>query len=124
MEDELERLRHKKMAEMMKRIGQQKKEQELKQEETEKEDQFLLNFMLPEAYRYYKDQILPNRPMIAQKIVEVLNYLVSSGVLQYKLNTEQVILIDRKLSGVGPSIKIKRSGKEYMDIATALKKEK
>ncbi len=124
MEDELERLRHKKMAEMMKRFGQQKKEEEMKQVETEKEDQFLLNIMLPEAYTYYRDQILPNRPMIAQKIVEVLQYLVSSGVLQYKLNTEQIILIDRKLSGVGPSIKVKRSGKEYMDIATALKKEK
>ena len=120
--DELERLRHKRMAQMMKRIESQKKIEELKKEETEKEDKFLENVMLPEAYQYYRTQIVPQRPLIANRINEVLQYLVANGVLQYKLTREQLILIDRKLSGIGPNIRVKRSGKEYTDIATALKK--
>ena len=122
--DELERLRHKKMAQMMQRIESQKKEKKLEESRPDQTDQFLNKVMLPEAYQYYKTQILPQRPQTANRIVEVLQYLVSSGVLQYKLSQEQLVLIDRKLSGVGPSIRIKRSGKEYTDIATALKKSK
>ncbi|MHA1278666.1 MAG: DNA-binding protein [Candidatus Helarchaeota archaeon] len=124
MEDELDRLRHKRMAEMLKRIEQQKKEKELKDVERKKSNEFLTNVLLPDAYQYYQEQIQHQRPQIAQKIVDVLQYLVSSGALQYKLNREQIIMIDRKLGGIGPTIRIKRSGKEYMDIATALKKEK
>ncbi len=123
MEDELERIRHKKMAEIMKRIEMQKKQEELKKTKEENTDQFLKIIMVPEAYKYYKEQIVPQRPHIANQIIEVIQYLFQAGILRSKLTREQLILIDRKLSGVGPSIRIKRPGKEYMDIATALKKE-
>ena len=123
MTDELERLRHKKLAEMMKRIELQKKEEELKKSEEEKTDQFLRVLMFPEAYQYYKEQIAPQRPRIAKQILEVLRYLVQTEVLQSKITKEQLIMINRKLSGVGPSIRIKRAGKEYTDIATELKKK-
>ncbi|MFX1296957.1 MAG: DNA-binding protein [Promethearchaeota archaeon] len=121
--NELERLRHKRMAEMMKRIEVQKKKEELKKDKPGKTDEFLKNIMLFDAYQYYKEQIAAQRPLIANRIVEVLQYLIKSGVLQMKLTKEQLIIIDRKLSGVGPNIRIKRSGKEYTDIATVFKKK-
>ncbi|NVM55385.1 MAG: hypothetical protein HWN66_16885 [Candidatus Helarchaeota archaeon] len=123
-QDELERLRHKKVAQIMKRIESQKKEEELKKNETEKIDQFLKIIMMPAALDYYNTQIVPQRPMIANRILEILQYLVQTGKLQTKLNKEELILIDRKLSGIGPNIKIKRSGTDYTDIASELTKKK
>lgn len=123
-QDELERLRHRKMAQMMKRIDTQKKEEELKKTKTEKEDQFLTILMTPDALSYYKTQILPSRPLVAKRILETLQYLVQTEIIQSKLTKEQLIIIDRKLSGIGPNIKIKRSGKEYTDIASELRRKK
>ncbi len=124
MEDELERLRHKKLAGMMKRVEEEKKKEELKKSKGDPKDQFLKALLLPDAYDYYKTQILPQRPYIATKIVEVLQYLVTTENLQTKITKEEIILIDRKLSGTGPSIRIKRSGEDFSDISTALKKAK
>lgn len=123
-QDELKRLRHKKMAQMMKRIDTQKKEEELKKTKTDKTDKFLTILMMPDALNYYKTQILPHRPLIAKRILEILQYLVQTENLQSKLTKEELIIIDRKLSGIGPNIKIKRSGKEYTDIATELRRKK
>lgn len=123
-QDELKRLRHKKMAQMMKRIDTQKKEEELKKTKTKKSDKFLTILMMPDALNYYKTQILPHRPLVAKRILEILQYLVQTENLQSKLTKEELIIIDRKLSGVGPNIKIKRSGKEYTDIATELRRKK
>lgn len=123
-EEKLERLRHERMAQMMKRIESQKKKEELQEKKSERGEQFLNIIMEPNALEYYKTQIVPQRPQIANRIVEVLQYLVSNQILQSKLTVEELILIDRKLTGTGPSIKIKRSGKDYTDIASELRKRK
>jgi DNA-binding TFAR19-related protein (PDSD5 family) len=122
--DEMELLRHEKMLQMMKRIEEQKKIEESKKEKDNKEDQFLKDLMMPDAYQYYKETILPQRPHIAMRIVEVLQYIISSGALPEKITKEEIIFIDRRLSGVGPSIKVKRPGKEFTDIATEMRKSK
>ena len=124
MEDELERLRHKRMAEMMERIESQKRKEESEKLKEDKVELFLKNIMLPDAYQYYKEQLVPQRPHIASKILEVLQYLVSTENLQSKITKEEIILIDRKLSGIGPNIRIKRHGKDFSDLATELKKKK
>ena len=121
---ELERLRHKKMAQMMKRIETQKKQEESMKEKEEGIDRFLSNLLMPLAFEYYKTQIVPQRPLIANRIIELLQYLVSTGSLRTKLTKEELIIVERKLAGIGPSIKIKRSGKEYTDIASELTKKK
>ena len=123
-EQKLERLRRKRMAQMMKRIDSQKKKEALEHQKIDKTGQFLKVLMQPSALNYYKTQIVPQRPRIAKRIVEVLQYLVSNNVLHSRLTQEELILIDRKLTGSGPSIKIKRSGKEYTDIASELRKGK
>ncbi len=122
--DELERVRHKRMAEMMKRIEAQKKQDELKEEQKDKTEVFLNAVMFPDALQYYKEEISPQRAHIANRILEVLQYLAQEGVLQTKLTKEQLIIIDRKVSGVGPNIRVKRSGKEYTDIKSVLKRGK
>jgi DNA-binding TFAR19-related protein (PDSD5 family) len=122
--DEMEQLRHEKMLQMMKRIEEQKKAEESKKVKENKEDQFLKELMMPDAYQYYKEIILPQRPHIAMRIVEVLQYIISSGALPEKVTKEEIIFIDRRLSGIGPSIKIKRPGKEFTDIASELRKNK
>ena len=122
--DEMERLRHEKMLQMMKRIGEQKKLEDSNKEKDSKEDQFLKDLMMPDAYQYYKETILPQRPHIAMRIVEVLHYIISSGALAEKMTKEELIFIDRRLSGVGPSIKVKRHGKELTDIASEFRKNK
>ena len=122
--DDMERLRHEKMLQMMKRIGEQKKLEDSKKEKDSKEDQFLKDLMMPDAYQYYKETILPQRPPIAMRIVEVLHYIISSGALAEKMTKEEIIFIDRRLSGVGPSIKVKRHGKELTDIASEFRKNK
>jgi DNA-binding TFAR19-related protein (PDSD5 family) len=124
MEDELLRLRHKKFADMMKRVEEEKKKEELKKTKEDPKDLFLKSLLLPDAYDYYKTQILPQRPFIAAKILEVLEYLVTTENLQTKITKEEIILIDRKLSGTGPSIRIKRTGEDFSDISTELKKAK
>ncbi len=123
-EDELERLRHRRMTQMMKRIESQKKKEDTEHQKSDKTEQFLEAIMQATALNYYKTQIVPQRPYIAKRIIEVLQYLVGNNVLQSKLTTEELILIDRKLTGTGPSIKIKRTGKEYTDIATELRDRK
>jgi DNA-binding TFAR19-related protein (PDSD5 family) len=122
--DEMELLRHEKMLQMMKRIEEQKKLEESKKEKENKEDQFLKDLMMPDAYQYYKETILPQRPHIAMRIVEVLQYIIDSGELPEKVTKEEIIFIDRRLSGIGPSIKVKRPGKEFTDIATEFRKNK
>ena len=118
--DELERIRHEKMAQMMKRIESQKKQAERKKETENKSDQFLQSVMVPDAYEYYKKEIVSQRPRIARRIFEVLQQLISAGVVQTRLSKDELIFIDRRLSGVGPNIKVKRPGKEYTDIAAEL----
>ena len=57
--------------------------------------------MEPAALDYYNSQILPQRPNIAKRIIEILQYLITNGILRTKLTQEELILIDRKLTGIG-----------------------
>ncbi len=123
-QNELERLRHEKMAQILKRIELQKKAEDSKKNEIDQTDQFLQSIMMPDALNYYKTQIVPQRPLIAKRIIEILQYLVKTDNLQSKLEKEELVLIDRKLAGIGPNIKIKRSGKDYTDISTVLRRKK
>jgi len=119
--DELERLRHEKMLQMMKRIEESKKLEEAKKQKENKTDVFLKNLMMPDAYQFYKDTIEAQRPFIAKRILEVLQYIISMGDLPAKITKEELIFIDRRLSGVGPTIKVKKHGKEVTDIGTILR---
>jgi len=119
--DELERLRHEKMLQMMKRIEEAKKQEEAKKHTENKTDEFLKNLMMPDAYQYYKETIVPQRPKIATRILEVLQYIVSMEDLPNKVTQEELIFIDRRLSGEGPTIKVKKHGKEVTDISTVLR---
>ncbi|MHA1266229.1 MAG: hypothetical protein ACTSRS_13435 [Candidatus Helarchaeota archaeon] len=122
-DEELARLRHKKIAQMMQRIGQEKRIEKLKKDDSEKTEQFLKNVMQTEALAYYKTQILPNQPLAAKRILEVIKNLISMGLLQQQLNREQLILLHRKILGIGPNIKVKRPGKDYTDLASELRKK-
>ncbi|HUY00731.1 MAG TPA: DNA-binding protein [Candidatus Deferrimicrobium sp.] len=124
MSDELERLRHERMVKMLKRIEQQKKEEELKKTKENKTDQLLQTLMMPDAYQYYSQELVTQRPLVAKRIFEILQYLASTENIQSKITKEEMIWIDRRISGIGPSIKIKRSGKEVTDISSELKKKK
>jgi DNA-binding TFAR19-related protein (PDSD5 family) len=124
MADELERLRHERLAKMMKRIEEQKKAEELKKTKENKTDNLFQSLMMPDAYQYYNQEMVPQRPLVAKRIFEILQYLASTGNIQSKITKEEMIWIDRRISGIGPSIKVKRSGEEVTDIASELRRKK
>ncbi|MHA1271177.1 MAG: DNA-binding protein [Candidatus Helarchaeota archaeon] len=126
--DELEKIKRKKLLELQRRLIKQKKMEEEKKKLEELEalspkdprERLIKMWMTPEAYQYLA-QIRNRDKRVSNLIEEVIIYLVNKGLLKNRLTYQQIIIIERKIIGRGPTIKIKRAGKEIKDFADELK---
>ncbi|MHA1752729.1 MAG: hypothetical protein ACTSYZ_10205 [Candidatus Helarchaeota archaeon] len=126
--DDLEKIKRKKLLELQRRALERKKleEQKRKMEELEEKmqnnprERLLITWMQPDAYQYF-GEIRKRDIRVSNLIEEVIQLLVGNGILKERLTYQQLVLIERKITGRGPSIKIKRAGKEAKDLADELR---
>ena len=127
--DELEKIKRKKLLELQKRALEKKRmeEERKKREELEANlpndprERLLMRWMTDDAYKYFK-QIKSRDTRISDVIENVLFTLVNRGIMQNKLTYQQLLIIERKILGRGPTIKVKRAGKEVKDLTDEFKK--
>lgn len=134
-DEELEKLRKKRLAQFEKRVTQAKeeedKEKSLEQEQKEKIEEkeesklkILKMILFPDAYDYFINTLKVQYPKVADKITDTLIYLVSQNQLETQLSKNELIVLQRKILGIGPNIKVKtQHDKEAVDFAKKLKGE-
>ncbi|MHA1381752.1 MAG: DNA-binding protein [Candidatus Helarchaeota archaeon] len=122
-DDELERLRKKRMEKFQKRLidaKEQEKKQKLLEEEMKKKSEeediaklkILKAVLFPDAYVYFTKELSLEHPKVANKILEVLIYLISRNQLQDRVSKNDLIILKRRILGIGPKIKVKFQGDE------------
>jgi DNA-binding TFAR19-related protein (PDSD5 family) len=117
------------LIELQKRALEKKRmeEQKKKMEELEANqpndprERILMRWMTENAYEYFK-QIKSRDTRISEVIENVLIMLINRGIMQNKLTYQQLLIIERKILGTGPTIKVKRAGKEVKDLTDEFKK--
>ncbi|TFF89583.1 MAG: hypothetical protein EU549_00030 [Promethearchaeota archaeon] len=126
--DELEKIKRKKLRELQKRALRKKIEEEQKKREASEKlssknvrENTIMSWMTQDAYSYLKN--IRNRDQRVSNIIEeVLIMLINRGVMRNKLTYQQLLIIERKIIGKGPTIKVKRAGKEIQDLTDEFKK--
>lgn len=135
-EDELEKLRKKRLEQFQKRLVNAKEEetkQKLLEEERKKKEgeteetklKIMKAVLEPDAYIYYEKELKSQFPKVAERITNTLIYLLSQNQLQNKLSRNDLIVLKRKILGIGPTIKVKFQGdEEAVELSKKLKEEK
>ncbi|TFF86962.1 MAG: hypothetical protein EU551_00130 [Promethearchaeota archaeon] len=127
--DELEKIKRRKLLELQKRALEKKRMEEEKKKREDIEanlpndprERLLMRWMTENAYEYFK-QIKSRDTRITEVIENVLIMLINRGIMQNKLTYQQLLIIERKITGKGPTIKVKRAGKEVKDLTDEFKK--
>ncbi|MHA1784233.1 MAG: DNA-binding protein [Candidatus Helarchaeota archaeon] len=134
-DDELEALRKKRREKFLNRIEYAKKLAELKKEQEEalkkqqseleeKKEIIMEKLMFPDAYQYFLS-IKSRSPAISKMIEDTLIYLVSQNQLRNKLQKVDLQIIERKIIGKEPTIKIKRhEDEEAVELSAKLREDK
>ena len=134
-DDDLERLRKKRLEKFQKRISLAKEEEirdklieEEKKRKLKEAEESKLKIMeailFPDAYKYYINDLKVQHPKVADKISNTLIYLLSQNQLQGKLSKNDLIILKRKILGIGPKIKVKFQGdKEAIDLTKKLREQ-
>ncbi|MHA1770254.1 MAG: DNA-binding protein [Candidatus Thorarchaeota archaeon] len=108
-DDELERIRKKKMEQLIAREKRLREQQE-RQQKTSTERLNLLNrFLAPDAASYLA-AIRKNEPVIAKRIEDVILYLIVYRGIRQMFSQLDVRYVERQIKGEGPRIKIQRDG--------------
>lgn len=110
MDEELENLRKKRLAELQQQAALQEsmEEQELQQKEFEKQKKVILRSILTAEARERLGRIKIARPEVVESIENQLIALAQSGQLKSKINDEQLRLLLSKVLPKKREIKIKR----------------
>lgn len=122
-DDELEKLRKKRMEKFQKRLitarEEENKQKLLEEENKKKEDEeevaklkILKAVLFPDAYEYFIKELSVKHPKVADRIVSVLIYLISQNQLHGKVSKNDLIVLKRRILGIGPKIKVKFQGDE------------
>ncbi|NHI94604.1 MAG: hypothetical protein EAX96_19085 [Candidatus Lokiarchaeota archaeon] len=131
-DDELEKIRARRRQQFMNRISEAKKEEEIKKEEEnlvqkqqseleEKKEIIMERVLYPDAFDYYKT-LKSQNPTLTQTIENTLIYLIAQNQITSRIKKVELQIIERKIIGKEPTIKIKRNDdEEAVDIATKLK---
>ena len=134
-DEELEKLRKKRLAQFERRVTEAKEEEDIKksveQEQKEKLEEkeesklkILKMILLPDAYDYFVNTLKVQYPKVADKISNTLIYLVSQSQLENQISKSELIVLQRKILGIGPNIKVKtQHDKEAVDFSKKLKGE-
>ncbi len=121
--DELERIRLKKMKEMIQKINEQVKLKEYREKLKHEKDKFFRLICEEDALNYL-NEIYKLKPAVAAQIEDILIMIVNQYGLQSKISKTDIMLLERRIEGRGPEIKIKRRGKEETDISKILADDK
>ncbi len=121
--DELERIRLKKMKEMIQRINEQAKLKEY-QEKVKQEKAKFFGLVCEEDALKYLNELYKLKPSVAAEIENIIIMIVNQYGLQSKISKTDIMLLERRIEGRGPEIKIKRRGKEEADISEILGSDK
>ena len=110
MDEELEKLRRKKMQELQQQLSIQdeEEEQDLQKQEFEKQKKQILRAILTTPARERLGRIKVARPEMAESIENQLIMLAQSGELKNKINDEQLRMLLSKIMPKKRDIKIKR----------------
>ncbi len=110
MDEELEKLRRKKMQELQQQLSVQdeEEEQDPQKQEFEKQKKQILRTILTTPARERLGRIKVARPEMAESIENQLIMLAQSGELKNKINDEQLRLLLTKLIPKKRDITIKR----------------
>ncbi len=134
-DDELEKIRKKRLEQFQKRLVNAKEEeskQKLLEEERKKKEgeteeaklKIMKAVLESDAYIYYINELKPKYPKVAERITETLIYLISQNQLRSKLSRNDLIVLQRKILGIGPTIKVKFQGDEKpVELSKKLKEE-
>ena len=134
-DDELEKIRKKRLEQFQKRLVNAKEEetkQKLLEEEKKKNEgeteeaklKIMKAVLEPDAYIYYETELKSQYPKVAERITSTLIYLISQNQLRSKLSKNDLIVLQRKILGIGPTIKVKFQGdEEAVELSKKLKEE-
>lgn len=120
--DELERIKLKKMREIIQRANEQEK---LKQQRSRlnEEKNNLIKIICEEEASQYLNSLFKTKPETALRIQNILIALANRYSLQAKISRTDIMILERRIEGKGPEIKIKRRGKKEADISTLIGKD-
>ena len=134
-DDELEKLRKKRMEKFQKRLTHAKEEEDreksLAEENKKKAEEeeanklkILKAVLFPDAYVYFTKELNPQYPKVAERILQTLIYLISQNQLHGKVSLNDLIVLKRKILGIGPKIKVKFQGdEEPVELSKKLKEQ-
>lgn len=126
--DELEAIRQKKILELKKKLAQQRALQEKMkqknnvQKEIDKRTQLLLYLIEPDGLEYLKS-LHSLKPHIAKEIEDIIIALYLQGYLARKVNRIDIRRLEKKLTGEGPTIYIKRRGEDLVKFEKVFKEK-
>lgn len=127
--DELESLREKRKKELLalslkKELTQKKQEEEnTKEKERQIRATMIVNQVLEPDAQIYMEWLSKNNPPVAQTIKETVILILHKNLLAKPLSKIDLMRIERELIGKEPEIKVKRRGKQAVDLNMNIKKE-
>ncbi|MFQ6123271.1 MAG: DNA-binding protein [Candidatus Heimdallarchaeota archaeon] len=128
-QDELEKIKQRKLKQILER-AEQMQSTKVKLEEEQKERtaevmkarmQIFSRILEPDAKKYLA-QLRSNKPKIAQRIENIILTLFLKKQI-ISVSKVQIRALERRLEGVKPSIMVKRRGKEMKSLSDAIRKE-
>lgn len=129
-DDELASLREKRKRELLKLALQKEEEKKASGEKREKAKEretrsiMIVNQVLePEAIKYM-NWLTEAKPRVAQTIRETIILVLHKRMLRRPLSKIDIMRLEREITGEGPKIRIKKRGKETIDLVEKVKRDK
>jgi DNA-binding TFAR19-related protein (PDSD5 family) len=120
--DELARIRKRKMEALLKAQKVREEVEAASAERSKQREQVLQAIFEPDAFSYLKELKI-TKPQIAKKIEDVALALYLRQQLISPIPKMGVILVQRKLEGVEPTITVKRRGEDAVSFYEAVRKD-
>jgi len=126
-DSELEKIRAKKRAELLKAMEKKQKEKEMeKSAEMKRKDlemrkkQLIQQLLMPDAL-VYLGKIRQQNESLAMKIEETIMVMYVNHVIEEKLTLVDIKALERRFTGQDSSIMVKRRGKDAKTLSEDLK---
>jgi DNA-binding TFAR19-related protein (PDSD5 family) len=122
-DEELEKIRAKRKAELLKAMETKQKQMEIEQsEETKKREleerkqQLLQQLLMPDALLYFR-KIKQNNASLARKIEDTIMVMYVNHLIDEKLTVVDVKAVERRYTGQDSSIRVKRRGQDAKSLS-------
>ena len=122
-DEELEKIRAKRKAELLKAMETKQKQMEIEQsEETKKREleerkqQLLQQLLMPDALLYFR-KIKQNNASLARKIEDTIMVMYVNHLIDERLTLVDVKAVERRYTGQDSSIRVKRRGQDAKSLS-------